>query len=217
MRSIRSTAAVLDKLSRSRRIGELELRFSTGWHEKNDRTKGYFESAWGAPESWDDVILQGPHLFVATPLYKTPNKTMLHNQDWSATDFEALDPDAMPITSYKPRGELATTTTAPTPTGAPRTTRCPPVTITVSLGERWRRTTGERTLIPAIIPPGAAHIHGVISHRRRPQSMRRTARCVGGFMSSLIQISRCGSLPKSLFRAHTVSRLPLADRPLLTL
>ena len=42
----------------------------------------------GRAETWDDVILQGPHLFVATPMYKTPNKTMLHNQDWSATDFE---------------------------------------------------------------------------------------------------------------------------------
>ena len=42
-----------------------------------DRKKGFFESRWGAPDSWDDVILQGPHLFVGTPLYKSPNTTML--------------------------------------------------------------------------------------------------------------------------------------------
>ena len=36
-----------------------------------DRKKGYFESRWGVPQSWDDVILQGPHLYVATPMYKS--------------------------------------------------------------------------------------------------------------------------------------------------
>ena len=43
----RSSAAVLKKLRQSPRIGELDLRFSPGWHEKNDRTKGYFESRVG--------------------------------------------------------------------------------------------------------------------------------------------------------------------------
>ncbi len=83
----RSVASVLEKLADAPRIGSLNLLFSSGWHEKNDRTKGYFESDWGVPESWDQVILQGPHLHVATPLYKSPNPTMLHNQDWTATDF----------------------------------------------------------------------------------------------------------------------------------
>jgi hypothetical protein len=50
----RATAAVLDKLSRSRRIGELGLRFSRGWDESIDRKKGYFETDWGAPDT------QGP-------------------------------------------------------------------------------------------------------------------------------------------------------------
>jgi hypothetical protein len=65
----RATADVLDKLGRQQRVGSLALEFSSGWHEKNDRKKGFFVSEWGTPDSWDDVILQGPHLFVATPLY----------------------------------------------------------------------------------------------------------------------------------------------------
>ena len=55
-----------------------------------DRKKGYFELRWGAPDSWDDVILQGPHLYVATPMYKSVNPTMKNKQDWSATDLEKL-------------------------------------------------------------------------------------------------------------------------------
>ncbi len=74
----RSVAVVLDKLSRAPRIAELGLQFSRGWDESIDRKKGFFESEWGQPDSWEDVILQGPHLFVATPMYKSPNKTMLH-------------------------------------------------------------------------------------------------------------------------------------------
>ena len=66
----------------------LDLQFSRGWNESRDRKKGYFETRWGAPESWDDVIMQGPHLYVATPMYKSANPTMKNKQDWSATDLE---------------------------------------------------------------------------------------------------------------------------------
>ena len=101
----RSTAKVLSKFTSAPRMRELGLEFSGGWHEKNDRTKGRFVSGWGAPANWQDVILQGPHIHVSTPIYKTPNATMRSKGDWSATDFEALAVDAIPATSYKPAGD----------------------------------------------------------------------------------------------------------------
>ena len=75
------SAAVLAKLAKSPRMGELELRFSRGWDESIDRRKGYFVRRWGRPDSWDDVILQGPHIHVANPAFKQPNETMKHNQE----------------------------------------------------------------------------------------------------------------------------------------
>ena len=57
----RDVAETLQQLSKAPRLGSLSLRFSPGWHEKNDRTKGYFIQQWGTPDSWNDVILQGPH------------------------------------------------------------------------------------------------------------------------------------------------------------
>ena len=100
-----SAAEVLATLSHQPRAGALDLQFSRGWNETRDRKKGYFESRWGVPQSWDDVILQGPHLYVATPMYKSPNPTMKNNADWSATDFEKLSAnDAIPATAYKPTG-----------------------------------------------------------------------------------------------------------------
>lgn len=153
----RDVAETLRKLAEAPRLGSLGLRFSPGWHEKNDRTKGYFEQRWGVPDSWADVILQGPHLHVATPLYKTPNESMKHNQDWAATDFETLAPDAIPVTAYKPAGDRGRYDRDYTHwDGEPARDR---------YRLAWRRmaaNTGERTLIPAIIPPGAAHVNAVL-------------------------------------------------------
>jgi methylase of polypeptide subunit release factors len=42
-----ATADVLRKLSDKRRVSDLSLQFSAGWHETADRKKGYFEKDWG--------------------------------------------------------------------------------------------------------------------------------------------------------------------------
>lgn len=207
----RSVANVLQKLSPAPRIGVLELLFSPGWHEKGDRTKGYFETKWGVPKSWADVILQGPHLFVATPLYKSPNVTMVSNKDWSTTDFEALADDAIPATSYKPTGRKErydadyTHWSAPTTDGLVQT-----VPARDCYRIAWRgmaANTGERTLIPAIIPPGAAHIHGV-------NSVGATAGALQGLLvaaasvSSLLADFSVRSAPKNGISQYTIDRLP---------
>ncbi|TFD88578.1 class I SAM-dependent DNA methyltransferase [Cryobacterium lactosi] len=156
----RETAAVLEKLSHSRRIGDLGLEFSAGWHEKSDRTKGYFDVAWGVAPSWGEAILQGPHMFVATPFNKSPNETMLHNQDWSATDLETLEFDALPVTSYKPAVDPEKFAAAYTHWGANRE----PARAHYRVA--WRNmaaSKNERTLIPTIIPPGATHVNAVMS------------------------------------------------------
>jgi len=200
-----SVAAVLDKLAAAPRIGELELQFSAGWHEKNDRTKGYFESGWGKPASWEQVILQGPHLHVATPIYKTPNKTMLHNQDWSATDFETLAPDAVPITAYKPACSLSKYDANYTKWDRDDSK----VSARRFYRVGWRymaANTGERTLTPALIPPGAAHTDGIMSAGWTGLGGFKLALVVGS-MSSLVVDLTVRAAPKSTIRAGTVNRL----------
>lgn len=154
-----NSAAVrtLETLANQPRLDSLYLQFSRGWDESIDRQKGRFVQKWGTA-SWDDVILQGPHLHVSTPLYKQPNETMKHQQDWTSTDLEALSTSAQPITQYKPAGD--------------RTTYDRLYTHWDNSPARdhyriaWRRmaaNTGERTLITAIIPPGTAHVNPVYS------------------------------------------------------
>jgi len=139
------------------RIGALNLQFSTGWNETTDFQKGLFSKQWG-PASWKNAILQGSHLYVCTPLYKQPNRTMANQRDWTATDLEALPPSAQPITQYKPAGDRATYDRLYTHWDSSPARNHYRVA--------WRRmaaNTGERTLIPTIIPPGTAHVHPIYS------------------------------------------------------
>lgn len=156
-------AAVLEKLAAAPRISRLGLQFSRGWDESIDKKKGYFDTGWAHPDSWDDVILQGPHLGVSTPMIKQPNPTMRNNSDWAELDFEVLDRGFIPATAYQPDYS-----------GRP-TYDVDYAHWRIDEQQRsarefyrvaWRQmaaTTGFRTLYPAVIPPGSAHVNGVLT------------------------------------------------------
>ena len=207
----RETSDALGKLARNHRIGEVGLSFSQGWNETTDYNKGFFESRWGPVSSWDDVILQGVHLFVGTPLYKSPNKTMLHNQDWSATDFETLASDAMPVTSYKPAGDRGKYDAAYGKWGTEN--QYSPRDFYRVAWRNMAANTGERTLIAAIFPPGVAHINGVTS----AGSLENLAAVVrtAGALSSLVLDFSLRVAPKSTITAGTLRRLPIAENAIL--
>lgn len=198
-----ATASVLTKLAEAPRLGDLNLEFSRGWDESIDRKKGVFDVEWGEVSSWNEAILQGPHLFVATPFYKSPNSTMRNNKDWASVDLEALAPDAMPVTSYKRAISSAEYDAAYTHWGDDRVPARDHYRIA------WRNmaaNTGERTLIPAIIPPGTAHIHGISSlgsNQISPQELVIAAAAA----SSIVADFAVRVAPKSTISAATIMRL----------
>ena len=203
----RATAAVLAKLANAPRLGSLGLEFSAGWHEKNDRTKGYFDVEWGEVGSWDQAILQGPHVFVGNPFYKSPNATMSSNKDWSLVDLETLAPDAMPVTSYKPAKPPAEYDAAYTHWGPDRVPARDHYRIA------WRNmaaNTGERTLISSVIPPGAAHVDGIFS-LGMPAAQGSELLIAAATMSSLVTDLSVRVAPKSTIRSGTASRLPFIE------
>lgn len=205
----RDVVQALATLSRANRLSSLKLQFSAGWNETTDRTKGYFIQQWGTPDSWNDVILQGPHLHVATPFYKSPNPTMKHNQDWSVVDLETLPPDAIPVTSYKPAGDRARYDADYTHWDGD------PARDHYRLA--WRcmaANTGERTLIPAIILPGASHVDGIF---RASCITTKSLAIAAGTLVSLLADFSVRVTPKSTIRANTAQRLPAVplDHPLI--
>lgn len=178
-------AAVLARLAEAPRIKDLGLQFSSGWHETADKKAGYFDSSWQHPETWDDVILQGPHLGVSTPMIKQPNPTMKHNQDWSEIDLEAISEDFIPATAYQPvRGKLDYDGDYGTWSDGIRTS---PVREHYRVA--WRQMaalTGFRTLYPALLPPGATHVNGVVSAGHLDSAKSSNVPLAGAYFSSLL-------------------------------
>ena len=200
----RSSESVLEKLSAATRIGSLNPMFSRGWDESIDRKSGRFIQEWGRPESWRDVILQGPNLHIGDPFFKQPNKSMLHNQDWSDVDLEQLAPDAIPMTAYKPvRDGLYDSSYTHWEVGGER------VPARNYYRIAWRAmaaNTGERTLIPAIYPPGVTHVHGVhaIGFPRNLENLVVTAASATSLLSDFV----IRSAPKSTIVMGQICNLP---------
>ncbi|MFE9661430.1 Eco57I restriction-modification methylase domain-containing protein [Streptomyces sp. NPDC005955] len=87
------------------RLGDLSPQISPGFHEKNDRTAGYFTWDSGLAETWGDVILQGPFFGIATPFAKHPiegARTSLQMEPWSPGQ---LSLETVPRTNYRPAGD----------------------------------------------------------------------------------------------------------------
>ena len=199
-----AAAQTLTVLATQPRIGGLNLQFSTGWNETTDFQNGLFSKQWG-PASWDDAILQGPHLHVSTPLYKQPNETMKHNQDWTPTDLESLPASAQPVTQYKPASNRATYDRLYTHWGDS--------SARDHYRIAWRTQvplTGERTLTPGIIPPGSAHVDGLYSVGS-PQRHEGVIVLASGVLSSLLIDFYVRSRGFSHIRSSAANSLPTVD------
>ncbi|MGV0373529.1 Eco57I restriction-modification methylase domain-containing protein [Corynebacterium pilbarense] len=201
-------AAVLEKLASAPRIRELGLQFSAGWHETADKKAGYFDTSWAHPASWDDVILQGPHLGVSTPMIKQPNPGLKSNKDWSEVDLEAISADFIPATAYQPDRDTQSTYES----DHPKLRFGDEVKSAKGLLRvAWREmaaTTGYRTLYPALIPPGAAHVHAVNSCAA--ESNVRTV-LAGAVMSSLLADYVVRSAGSSHIPNAIIRTIPIPD------
>ncbi|MER5962785.1 DNA methyltransferase [Streptomyces sp. NPDC002057] len=99
----RSEEAAISALAKwPRRLAAFGPRISPGFHEKNDRTAGYFAWTPGPVDSWQGVILQGPLIHIATPFHKQPpeggSKSMRDYDAWGHSDLVV---DAVPRTNYR--------------------------------------------------------------------------------------------------------------------
>lgn len=163
----RQLIGVLEKFAaQPRRLGDLKGEyFSTVmFDETYAQRDGTIRRETRFPASPDDWILSGPHFFVGTPLYKTPRAECTQNSHYDNLDLETLPDDYLPRSNYVPDCDrdtyLGRTPKVPWAGDAAAKTRR--VTDEYRLGYRGMLSqSGERTLIPVILPPGVAHIHGV--------------------------------------------------------
>ncbi|WP_280470104.1 DNA methyltransferase [Nocardia farcinica] len=203
----RASAEVLEKIAAAPRISDVGFQWTAGWHESADRKLGYFESRSAVPTRWSDVILQGPHLTVATPIYQQGNPTMRSSADYSLIDLETLPEDFMPRTNYqvaRPEAEYQA--------AYPRWDGNPSSNFYRLAWRRMADSANARTLHSAIIPPGPCHIHGVLTCRTESYQDLATA---AGFWSSIIVDFFVKAAGISELNQGIVRRFPhLSDHPL---
>ena len=108
-----------------------------------------------------NLILSGPHFYVGNPLNKTPRAICEANGHYDALDLMGLPDDYLPRTNYVPDCDPADylQRTPKVPWGTN-----PPVTDFYRIGHRKRLSqSGERTLIPCLVPKNVGHIISVVT------------------------------------------------------
>ncbi|WP_175770184.1 class I SAM-dependent DNA methyltransferase [Burkholderia anthina] len=120
----------------------------------------------GFTVSSEDWVISGPHFFVANPFNKTPREVCIANGHYDVIDLETLPEDYLPRTNYRPMAdrEEYLRRTPQVSWVEEGEAAAKPVTAYYRYVHRRRiSATMERTLIPTLVPRGAAHIHPVLS------------------------------------------------------
>ncbi|MGW0007223.1 class I SAM-dependent DNA methyltransferase [Nocardia grenadensis] len=195
-----ASAAVLDKIAAAPRLGDIEFQWTLGWNETTDRKLGYFESRSGIPATWQEAIIQGPHLTVATPIYQQGNPTMRSMKDYSAIDLESIPETFIPRTNYQVARPLPDYLAAyPKWNGEPSSNY---------FRLAWRAMADPatvRTLHSAILPPGPTHVLGLFSLTF--ENLRDIA-LAAGFTCSILSDFVVKLTGVANLKIGTISRLP---------
>jgi hypothetical protein len=95
-------AAAADAIARyPHRLGDTTYYWTRGFDEQTASRRGLVEQRTAVPESWDEVILQGPHFGICTPFAKQPRPSGLHQQDYEAWDVTSLPDSVIPRTNWQ--------------------------------------------------------------------------------------------------------------------
>lgn len=143
-------------------LGENHYCISSMWHETGARKDGTIKEFPGLktkkPNSIEKLILNGPHLYVGTPFFKTPNNPCTSHRDWIPIDLELIPDDFIPRCKYEQKCDDATY--------ADRQVVCK--WDGKPFDQHWRLAyremvpiDGERTLTSGIYPAGVSCIHTV--------------------------------------------------------
>lgn len=182
------------------------------WHETMQQKDGTISrrlnSDTGFPSDANDLILSGPHFFLANPFNKTPRQLCKGSSYYDILDLELLSEEFLPRSNYSPmldrveyrrRTPLVSWTREGEPLARPMTD------YFRHLHRRAINWSNERTSICAIASPDVAHIDGVFSI-----AFRKTSNLISfsAAMSSLPFDFLIKTTGKSDMRGDLVDKLP---------
>ncbi|GAB4106562.1 class I SAM-dependent DNA methyltransferase [Micromonospora taraxaci] len=160
------------------RLGDRPFWTTSGMNEKTAKDRGLIEYGVGVPSAANEVILQGSHFTVGTPLSKQPNVPFKGVKDWGSINLTMLEDGFLPRTTYR-RGCDRREFVRVQDQWDGR-----PYTEYYRLG--WRAMIDpkamERSLYASILPKEFSHVHAV--HSLAMSSSLETV-LVAGFWASL--------------------------------
>jgi len=156
--------SVLEKFAHQpRRLGDLKNKYypTEMWHETNAQKDGTIRYDTQFPLNVEQWILSGSHFYVGLPLYRTPQTVCRQHHDYDPLDLLLLPDAYLPRTNYIPACDPITYhRRAPkVPWDGKRVTEFYRYASREMLSQ-----SGERTLIPLILPKGIGHINTSISY-----------------------------------------------------
>ena len=151
---------VLRAIAQSPRLGPVGDRWGTTreWNEGDRQADGTLSRETEFPSDAERLTISGPHIHVATPFNKTPNEVCNTNRAYTSLDLTVLPPDYLPRTTY-----VISCSEAEYRERAPKWKNRPIFSFYRSANRKMVTPTGERTLVPALIPPGVSTTGGVLT------------------------------------------------------
>lgn len=125
------------------------------WHETNAQLAGMIKRDVKFVDSVKDLIYSGPHVSVANPLFQSPRRVCNTNRAYDRIDLASIPESYLPRCIYTPVDDVTSNNqfVQNLPWGGKYHSHYRLVARTLL------SQTGERTLVAAVIPPGAGHIN----------------------------------------------------------
>lgn len=178
------------------------------WQETGAQNDGTIKRDVHFPLGLSDYIYSGPHFSIANPLFQASQQGCNTHRAFDNIDLNAIPVDYMQRCNYSPACDMEEyfRRVPKTPWGDAYTD-CYRIIV-----RRMLNQSGERTLIPAIIPPHVGHVHTVFGFAfHDPQDLVSVA----GSMSSLVFDGFIKITGRSDFYFETASNFPYLVGPQL--
>ena len=158
---------VFDKISSSPKFGDVDQdqateaprsmrwHLSHEWNETTDQNNGTIERR-TAFRQLEQMVLQGPLFHVGNPMYKTPRAICNSNKAYDPIDLSKIPDEYLPRTNYGPI--LPASDYRSRMTGCVRDSTKSHFDYFRIIFRKMIALNGERSLVPAIIPPYIAHV-----------------------------------------------------------
>lgn len=204
--------SVLEKFAKQpKRLGDLQGQYLSleMWHETNQQSDGTIERHTQFPEDASQWILSGPHFYVGTPLYKTPREICTEKGHYDCLDLLTLPDDYLPRTNYIPACDAQEYAKRTPRVSWKEQDEDEPRKVTDYyrfVARKMINQSGERTLIPSLLPPTVGHIDGCFS-----AVFRNTHRLIS-FTTASLSIAYdfwVKSTGKSNFREELLKLMPM--------